>query len=924
MEDKLVLGLPNDGRSTVAPANVFRLSEKDQKNRTKYALLPALVAGAIGAEMAGLGDGQEEFRSAAPKPYDDEVVGSNPSVDASLKRIDEIADFLRQISDEMVAQGEGGAADPVGKISVRLRYVGSESGYPAAAHMERLFRAFNDNDTRIFGGDDSFRFPSRNGFAASSPASAGSSGPSGSSAAAPDGSQDADPLDQGNGSTSGGGGNGGTGGGGNGGSGDDDDDGGRVNRLPVSAGRSVLPNTAMNLSALILLDDLLSRIHDADGDILSVRDLSVSEGRVEAYGPGRWLYTPERGALGEVIFTYKVGDGYGTINVQASMDLVRPAPQEIRGTEEDDRLLGTPFEDVMSGYGGDDFIYGRESDDIVYGGEGNDTLLGGDGDDVIYGDAGRDIIFGGAGADILFGGDGDDDLYGEGGNDSLMGGAGNDFLAGGAGDDRLFGEEGDDVLLGEAGNDLLEGGAGNDDLAGGGGNDAVIGGAGNDIARMGIIGEEERHDDQPETDGNDSYSGGEGVDTLDASAVGSGVVIDLVAGTATGEDIGTDQVEGFENIVGSDHADLLTGDGHANALHGRSGNDELAGGDGDDLVSAGDGDDVVIVFARTTAASDENDDDDNYNDDDNGSDEADDEGHDGDDVYDGGHGTDTLDLGALIEAVVADLKEEFIEGAEIGHDTVRSFEIVRGGAGNDQLRGSEDDDILHGGAGNDRLKGRDGGDILVGGDGQDEVEGGDGDDTFLVIARLSGGSSSDGDDSFDGDDGRDVYDASATTLGVAIDLHTGVATGGEIGTDHLTSVEAARGGSGDDRLTDGISVTILTGGAGNDIFVFGLHSVAGSSLDEIRDFAAGDRIDLSAFGHQMLFGGMDLGESPQAGQVTFHYQQFEDVEKTIVRAIVDLEHDDDIEILLHGRYQLTDQDFIFAALELAAQEGAQT
>ncbi|MEH6692172.1 MAG: cadherin-like domain-containing protein [Pseudorhizobium pelagicum] len=916
MEDKLVLGLPNDGRAMLAPANVFRLSEKDQKSRAKYAVLPALVVGAIGAEIAGSDDGQEEEFRSAPKPYDDEVVGSNPSVDQNLRRIDEIADFLRQISEEMVAQGEGEAASAPGTISVRLRYVGSDGGYPAAAHMERLFRAFNDNDTRIFGGDDSFRFPSRNGLNVSSPPSAGSSGPSGSPPAASDGTQDPDPLDQGNGSTPGGGGNGGNGG--NGGTGDGDDDVERVNRLPVSAGRSTLPNTAMNLSALILLDDLLSRIHDADGDSLSVSDLGVSEGRIEAYGIGRWLYTPERGALGEVIFTYKVGDGYGTITVQASMDLVRPAPQEIWGTEGDDRLLGTPFEDVVSGGGGDDFIYGRESDDIVYGGEGNDTLLGGDGDDVIYGDAGRDILFGGAGDDILFGGAGHDDLYGEDGNDSLMGGAGEDLLAGGAGDDRLFGEEGDDLLLGEAGNDLLEGGAGNDDLSGGGGNDAVIGGAGNDIARMGIAGEEERHDDQPETDGNDSYSGGDGVDTLDASAVGSGVVIDLKAGTATGEDIGTDQVEGFENIIGSECADLLTGDSHANELHGGAGNDELAGGDGNDLVCAGEGDDVVIVFARTAAASDGNDDDNDSDLTDGG------EGNDGDDVYDGGHGTDTLDLSALIEAVVADLKEEYVEGAEIGHDTIHSFEIIRGGAGNDQLRGSEDGDILHGGAGNDRLRGRDGDDILVGGDGQDDVEGEDGDDTFLVIARLSGGNSSDGDDSFGGNDGLDLYDASATTLGVSINLQTGVATGSEIGVDHLTSVEAAMGGSGDDRLTDGVSVTIMTGGAGNDIFVFGLQSVAGNSPDEIRDFATGDRIDLSAFGHQMLFGGMDLGENLQAGQVTFYHQQFEDVEKTIVRAIVDLEHDDDIEILLHGRYQLTDQDFIFAALELAAQEGAQT
>jgi len=638
---------------------------------------------------------------------------------------------------------------------------------------------------------------------------------------------------------------------------------------------------------------------------------------MENYGQGRWLYTPERGALGEVVFSYKVSDGYGTINVQASMDLIKLVPREILGTQGNDRLLGTPVEDVVSGLGGDDFIYGREADDILFGGDGNATLLGGDGDDIIYGEAGRDMLFGGAGNDILFGGAGDDDLFGEDGNDSLMSGDGDDLLAGGAGDDKLFGEEGNDVLFGEAGNDLLEGGDGNDDLSGGGGNDVVIGGAGDDVARLGLIGQEERHDDQPGTDGNDSYSGGDGVDTLDASAVGSGVVIDLMAGTSTGEEIGVDKVEGFENIVGSDWADILTGDGNANDLMGGDGNDLIGGGGGDDVVRAGDGDDVVVITMRSRAAPSE----DNEQGDPDQQDEQ--QNRDGNDVYDGGDGIDTLDLGALIEAVVADLKEEYVEGSEIGRDTLVSFEIVRGGGGDDQLRGSDNSDILYGGAGNDRLRGRDGDDILIGGDGKDQIEGDGGDDTFLILA-LSSESPADGDDSFDGNQGVDTYDASATRLGVAINLLTGVASGSEIGVDLLTNVEAAIGGTGDDELTDGVGVTIMTGGAGNDIFVFVLQSLEGNSRDEICDFAAGDRIDLSAFGHRMLFTGMEAEDDPHAGRVTFYHQQFEDGDRTIVRAIVDLEHDDDIEILLHGQFQLTDEDFIFAAQELSAQQGAAT
>lgn len=914
MEDKLVLGLPNDGRAIVAPANAFRFGEKDQPGRVKHAFLPALLIGAVAAELASSdADGEGE----PVERHDDDIVGGIPPLERNLARVESVAALLHRLSAEIAAE-TGEAVRSAETISVRLRH-GGDDAYPSAgAYMQRLFRAFNDNDGRILPGEDSFHFPFGPQFPIGGVPGAGGGG--GFAAAPPpggDGGQEQDdgddpatgpPFGDDASPPKGGPGAGGSeeeddGGGGNGGGGGDDGedgDGERVNRLPVSTSRPVLSSTVMNVSALILLGDLLRGVHDPDGDPLSILDIGVSDGRIEAYGPGRWLYTPDRGALGEMVFTYRVSDGYGAITVRASMDVVRPAPREISGTEGDDRLFGTPFEDVIDGRGGDDFIYGRESGDVIFGGAGDDTLLGGAGDDVLYGGAGRDMLFGGAGDDILFGGDDADHLYGEDGDDSLMGGSGGDALAGGTGDDRLFGEDGDDRLLGEAGDDLLEGGAGNDDLAGGGGRDTVVGGTGDDIVRMGLAGEEARHDGPPASDGDDVYSGGEGVDTLDAGMAGSGVAIDLTAGVATGASTGSDRVEGFENVVGSRHDDTLTGDAADNVLHGGAGDDRLAGGGGGDVVCAGDGDDVVVVLARMGA------------------------GDDGDDVYDAGDGVDTLDLGALIEAVIADFDECYVEGGEIGRDTIRSFEIVRGGAGDDELRGGRDSDILHGAAGDDRLRGRAGDDILVGGAGADEVEGGAGNDTFLVVAPASGAAVSDGADTFDGADGVDIYDASATRLGVTIDLSAGTAAGSEIGADRLTGVEAAVGGSGDDVLRDGVSVTILTGGAGNDIFAFGFQSISGGHRDEIRDFAAGDRIDFSAIGDRLAFAGLRFEDAPQTGSVTFYHQRFEDSERTVVRAIIDLEHDDDIEILLHGRYQLTDQDFIFAALELAAREGAPT
>lgn len=889
MEEKLVLGLPDDGRSIVAPANAFRLGEGAQPGRAKYGLISALMVGAVGAELASRDDELAEALQPTLKPYDDETVGTNPS-EQDLARIEDVANFLRQLSEEMAVQGNA-VTGSHGVASVRLRYSGSEE-YSSATQMERLFRAFNDNDGRILRGEDSFHFPNdfeNRGLFPSSDSIAGNNPTIG-----PDDEWIGHPEDDDEPDTGSGGGSQGPGDG----AGGDDDDEDRINRLPVSTGRAALPNTVMNVSALLLLGDLLRLVQDPDGNPLSIHNLRASDGAVEAYGQDRWLYTPSRATLGDITFTYQVSDGYGVITTQATMSILKPQPREVSGSNGDDRLLGSPFEDIIDGRDGEDLIYARESDDVISGGKGNDTLFAGDGDDLVYGGAGHDLIFGGAGADVLFGGDGNDSLYGEEGRDTLTGNRGDDRLYGGDGNDRLFGEDGGDYVLGEAGNDLLEGGAGDDDLSGGGGDDVVLGGFGDDVLQMGLVGQEERGDSQAATDGNDIYSGGEGIDTLDASAVKQSINIDLSAGKATGETIGTDKIEGIEGVVGTDCDDSIIGDDGANTVHAGAGNDTVVGGEGDDAIFTQEGDDVVVVASRSVGDDDTED------------------CHDGNDIFDGGEGVDTMDLSALVEAVVADLEGRYVEGAEIGRDTITNFEIIRGGRGNDRLNGDSGSDIQHGGDGNDRLKGRAGDDILVGGDGHDDVEGNDGNDTFLVFARTVSGPASDGMDDFNGGAGIDVYDASATCGGVTIDLDLGRAIGNEIGTDRLIDVESAVGGSGDDTIVDGVGVTVMTGGAGNDIFVFGQASLAGDHRDEIRDFAAGDRVDLSSFAHQLVFGGLSMDrQSSETGHVTFYHMKFEDQEQTVVRAILDLEHDDEIEILLYGRYNLTDRDFLLAALE---------
>jgi Ca2+-binding RTX toxin-like protein len=136
----------------------------------------------------------------------------------------------------------------------------------------------------------------------------------------------------------------------------------------------------------------------------------------------------------------------------------------IRGTADDDRLLGTAGDDSLFGRAGNDRLYGFEGDDYVdgedgsdrlHGGAGNDTIAGRKGDDTIWGDAGNDKITGDRGRDRIFGGAGNDTIFGNYDADTIDGGPGDDRInvvhggidrvTCGAGDDVVFADPGDVV-----------------------------------------------------------------------------------------------------------------------------------------------------------------------------------------------------------------------------------------------------------------------------------------------------------------------------------------------------------------------------------------------------------------------------------------------------------------------------------------------
>ncbi|HEX8573313.1 MAG TPA: M10 family metallopeptidase C-terminal domain-containing protein [Allosphingosinicella sp.] len=108
---------------------------------------------------------------------------------------------------------------------------------------------------------------------------------------------------------------------------------------------------------------------------------------------------------------------------------------------------------------GDDLFDGRLGSvgGKVFGHGGSDTIRLGAGDDEAGGGTGADILEGNGGADRLDGDTGDDVLSGGDGGDRLDGGGGRDTLYGGAGGDVLIDSEGSgDSLHGEGGDDFIE------------------------------------------------------------------------------------------------------------------------------------------------------------------------------------------------------------------------------------------------------------------------------------------------------------------------------------------------------------------------------------------------------------------------------------------------------------------------------------
>ena len=177
--------------------------------------------------------------------------------------------------------------------------------------------------------------------------------------------------------------------------------------------------------------------------------------------------------------------------------------------------------------------------------------------------------------------------------------AGNDaFVNSGTITSLISLRDGDDTFTNFAGKkqghvtDSISLGRGEDIFKGGKSSESVIDGAGNDVYKFGGGNDTYDAHSPPSSgglSGDDIVDGGTGIDTYDAGGSTESTNINLSTGVATGVDIATDTISGFENVIGSSHDDIIVGNIAANRLEGGFGLDQLFGMGGNDVLIDGAG-----------------------------------------------------------------------------------------------------------------------------------------------------------------------------------------------------------------------------------------------------------------------------------------------------------------------------------------------
>ena len=195
-------------------------------------------------------------------------------------------------------------------------------------------------------------------------------------------------------------------------------------KLELDAGDAAIFNIeAAKLGSYL---DSVLRVFDSEGNEVAVDD--DSNAPFEGYSLDSYIeFSPETsgdyyvGISSFANFDYDPVDGGNSNgNSDGEYTLLIDVLNDIKGTNESERINGTRNRDFIQGFDGDDRIYAGAKDDHLSGGYGDDLLLGGNGDDLILGEYGNDRLQGGTGNDLLDGGSGEDTLIGGSGSDAFF------------------------------------------------------------------------------------------------------------------------------------------------------------------------------------------------------------------------------------------------------------------------------------------------------------------------------------------------------------------------------------------------------------------------------------------------------------------------------------------------------------------------
>jgi len=451
------------------------------------------------------------------------------------------------------------------------------------------------------------------------------------------------------------------------------------------------------------------------------------------------------------------GAGIDTIDFRADVNIhtINLATNVNRG--------GTADHDILSNI---EEIYGGNQGDTITGNSGSTTT--------IHGGTGNDLFFGGSAADYFDGGGGantvsyDNDPSGAGLTISLSNTANSSGYAKG---DRYTNIN---TIVGTRFDDTFIGGTSN----------------------------------------GSTMNGAAGSNWISYAGLGA-ATLSLGGGTNAGS-AQFDKLLNIDNIIGSDHADVLTGNTHANIINAGLGDDTIFGSGGGDTIDGGDsGLNIhnIIDYSMNAAGTA------------NGQAVT---------VYLGGF--DQVGNNASFHNITIPtgysgygLNDLAVTNTFVP-DYYKNIQDIRGGGGNDILIGSTGANTIYGGSGND---------ILGGGGGGDRLDGGGGTDTVTYAWEAVGVS---------------IYLAGTDQNGNAKFTPAqlaGYAGGGvdSVNIDYYNSIENVIGTAHNDTIVGDSGNNVFTGNGGTDT-IYGMNGndtfIGGLGSEYLDGGGDTDKVDYSS------------------------------------------------------------------------------